>query len=139
MNNMRHIASKVLYQAKYDGFIRFVDGNRMNYFRNNIESICFKEAFNSIGTRNITDWDANLNSSERLNVLLKKPEFDDAMAKILSENGDFQIIKCLNIHSNVTFPQDFSYNPCEKDCRNLCSKTTVEYERKTCNRDIFLL
>jgi hypothetical protein len=136
---MRHIASKILYQARYDGFIRFIDGNRMNYYRNNIEHIPFKEAFNSIGTKNITDWDANLNSGERLNVLLKRDEFYDSMARLLADNGEFDVIKCLNIGSMLNLNQDEKNYICDDRCRNICSKKHLNYDIKTCNVDIFSL
>lgn len=136
---MRHIASKILYQAKYDGFIRFIDGNRMNYINNNIQAITFKEAFDSIGTRNTTDWDANLNSSDRLKVLLHRDEFNYAMATLLKDNGELKVIKCLNIDSNIELPDDVKKLNCNNNCENVCNKTIYNYDFKTCNRDIFLL
>lgn len=136
---MRSIVSKILYQARYDGFVRFVDGNRMNYMNNNVQAINFKEAINSIGTRNITDWDANLNSSDRLQVLLHKDDFLHSMASVLKENGEYEVIKCLNINSNIKLPDNVKNFKCDDKCDKVCNKVIYNYDFKTCNRDIFLL
>jgi len=45
---MRKIVLKVFDQAKYDGFIRFKDGNPINFSRCNLEKI---EMFNKINNR----------------------------------------------------------------------------------------
>lgn len=62
---LRTIIVKFIEQARNDGFIRFKDGNRINYCRYNIEKIDFTTALNSINTKDVTDWDANLNFKER--------------------------------------------------------------------------
>lgn len=77
----KHIVSKIFHQAKYDGFIRFKDGNRVNYCHNNLESIKFSIAIKSIGTNSITDWDAYLTKCEKELVLNNRNNFIDHLIK----------------------------------------------------------
>lgn len=137
---MRHIVAKILHQSKYDGFIRFIDGNRMNYYRKNIEPITLKQAIKSIGTKDITDWDANLNSTERLNVLLKRDDFDDTLVNILAQRGEFVAIKCMGLQLNSTIiPPEAKNYKCLENCDQICNKKLVKLHAKTCNSDMFLL
>jgi len=79
---LRIIAMKFVDQAKHEGFVRFKDGNRINFCRNNIEKISLKTAMNSIGSSNIiTDWDATLNSDERKLVKNNREEFMEQVDK----------------------------------------------------------
>lgn len=83
---MNRIISKMLYQAKYDGFIHFIDGNSRNYCRKNIRAIPLSEAMKSIkDSRFVTDWDANLSRHDKINVLTNKNEF----MKVLDKYKDF--------------------------------------------------
>jgi hypothetical protein len=77
----KHIISKILHQAKHDGFIRFKDGNRINYAYNNLESIKFSIAIKSIGTKSTTDWDAYLTKCEKELVLKNRNIFIDHLIK----------------------------------------------------------
>jgi hypothetical protein len=45
---LRTIIVKFIEQARHDGFIRFKDGNRINYCRYNIEKIDFTTALNNL-------------------------------------------------------------------------------------------
>lgn len=83
---MRQIIVKILHQSRYDGFIRFIDGNRMNYCRKNIEPVPFCYAIKSIGTKDITDWDACLTKDERDKILKNKQEFDHEVKKYMLSN-----------------------------------------------------
>ena len=71
----RTIIFKFIRQAREEGFIRFKDGNRINYCRYNIEKIDFTTALNSINNKDVTDWDANLNYNERQFVKDNKKKF----------------------------------------------------------------
>lgn len=72
---LRTIIFKIIQQAREDGFIRFKDGNRINYCRYNIEKINFTTALNGINNKDVTDWDANLNYKEREFVKDNKEKF----------------------------------------------------------------
>ena len=72
---LRTIIFKFIQQAREDGFIRFNDGNRINFSRYNIEKIDVIIALHSINTKNVTDWDANLNYNEREFVKDNKEKF----------------------------------------------------------------
>lgn len=72
---LRTIIFKFIQQAREDGFIRFNDGNRINFSRYNIEKIDVITALHSINTKNVTDWDANLNYNEREFVKDNKEKF----------------------------------------------------------------
>ena len=72
---LRKIIFKFIQQAREDGFIRFNDGNRINFSRYNIEKIDVITALHSINTKNVTDWDANLNYNEREFVKDNKEKF----------------------------------------------------------------
>lgn len=72
---LRTIIFKIIQQAREDGFIRFKDGNRINFSRYNIEKIHFTTAIYSINTKDVTDWDANLNYNEREFVKDNKEKF----------------------------------------------------------------
>jgi hypothetical protein len=61
----RDIIMRFVIQSKCDGFIRFKDGNRVNYCRNNIEKITTQTALNSINSNEVTDWDVSFNNDER--------------------------------------------------------------------------
>ena len=72
---LRTIIFKFIQQARENGFIRFNDGNRINFSRYNIEKIDVITALHSINTKNVTDWDANLNYNEREFVKDNKEKF----------------------------------------------------------------
>jgi len=72
---MRKIVLKVFDQAKYDGFIRFKDGNPINFSRCNLEKIDFDNAILSINTNVVTDWNASLNAKETNFVKQNKSRF----------------------------------------------------------------
>ncbi|MEX0597038.1 MAG: hypothetical protein WD512_11115 [Candidatus Paceibacterota bacterium] len=72
---MRNIVIKVFDQAKYDGFVRFKDGNPINFSRYNLEKINFRNAVHSINTDVITDWNASLNKKETNFVKHNKRRF----------------------------------------------------------------
>lgn len=79
---LRIIAMKFVDQAKHEGFVRFKDGNRINFCRKNIEKISLKTAINSIDSANVvTDWDASLNSDERKIVKNNRDEFMEQVEK----------------------------------------------------------
>lgn len=113
---MKHIVSKILHQAKYDGFVRFIDGNRFNYIRHNIEPVSFKQAIKSIGSSDITDWDANLNSIEKQNVLFKRELFDETLAKTLGYRGIAS--SCLGLNASDTYKK----YKCTQNCTQLCNQ-----------------
>ena len=136
---MKHIVSKILHQSRYDGFVRFIDGNRFNYIRNNIEPVNFKQAIKSIGSSDVTDWDANLSSVERENVLTKRDIFDETLARVLECRGDIAAVGCLNLTSSVNVPDKFKNNKCTQNCIQICNQTHSKTFIKMCNKDIFLL
>lgn len=79
---MKRIVVKILHQARYDGFIHFIDGNSRNYCRKNIRSIPLSEAIKSIKNSNfVTDWDANLTRQEKLSVLTNRDDFLETIDK----------------------------------------------------------
>ena len=79
---LKHIAMKFVDQAKHEGFVRFKDGNRINFCHYNLEKISMKTAVNSINGPNvITDWDASLNGDERKIVRNNKEEFMEQVDK----------------------------------------------------------
>ena len=83
---MNRIVVKILHQAKYDGFVHFIDGNSRNYCRKNIRNIPLSEAMKSIKDgKFVTDWDGNLNRHEKINVLSNKDDF----IKVLDKYKDF--------------------------------------------------
>lgn len=61
----RDIIMRFVIQSNCDGFIRFKDGNRVNYCRHNIEKITTQTALNSINSNEVTDWDVSFNNDER--------------------------------------------------------------------------
>jgi hypothetical protein len=64
MLRIKTIVGKVFDQAKHEGFVRFRDGNPINFSRYNLEKINFNGAAQSINTTIITDWNASLNKKE---------------------------------------------------------------------------
>lgn len=73
---MNNIVSKIIHQAKYDGFVHFIDGNSRNYCRKNIRNIHLAEALKSIKNASfVTDWDCNLNRQDKIHVLSNKDDF----------------------------------------------------------------
>ena len=83
---LRTIIVKFIEQARHDGFIRFKDGNRINYCRYNIEKIDFTTALNSINNKDVTDWDANLNYNERQFVKDNKKKIINEIKNIYNHN-----------------------------------------------------
>ena len=45
---MRVIAYKMLTHARMVGYIRFIDGNKLNYNKNNLERVDFNHVLNDI-------------------------------------------------------------------------------------------
>lgn len=86
---MRRIVLKVVDQAKYDGFIRFKDGNPINFSRFNLEKIDFNHAISSINTDVVTDWNASLNAKETNFVKQNKASFIRKVNEIKKLNHYF--------------------------------------------------
>jgi len=79
---MKKIIEKILYQAKYDGFIHFIDGNKNNFYRNNIKPISFYQALSSIHNSNfVSDWDASISKEEKMEIMKNKDKFFDELQK----------------------------------------------------------
>lgn len=83
---MRRIVLKLIHQAKYDGFIRFKDGNPINFSRYNLEKVDFNYAVRSINTNIVTDWNASLDAKETTFVKQNKDDFIRKCNEIKSEH-----------------------------------------------------
>ena len=79
---MKKILDKILYQAKYDGFIHFIDGNKNNFYRTNIRPVSLHQALSNIhNNKFVSDWDANISKEEKMEIMKNKEKFFEELQK----------------------------------------------------------
>ena len=75
---MRVIAYKMITHARIVGYIRFIDGNKLNYNKNNLERVDFNHVLNDIlDKKDSTNWDIVLSEPERKYIKNNSNEFSN--------------------------------------------------------------
>jgi hypothetical protein len=75
---MRVIAYKMITHARMVGYIRFIDGNKLNYNKNNLERVDFNHVLNDIlDKKDSTNWDIVLSEPERKYIKTNSNDFSN--------------------------------------------------------------
>lgn len=75
---MRIIAYKMVTHARMVGYIRFIDGNKLNYNKNNLERVDFNHVLNDIlDNKDSTNWDIVLSEQERKYIKKNSNDFSN--------------------------------------------------------------